>query len=161
MEKYYLVDKNSILYKRYYDYVNHKIEIAPLIEKFKLENFIEAQLHATTQKTFYIVPSDEDLKKFDSKLTKENSNGLRAFKKNSKIGKEYIKLLEKNNIEIIERPDVYFYFRTPGRFNYRLFHAHDSLYCSYGSDLEFKTPKGFKEIKASKFFEIIESFTSN
>ena len=44
-----------------------------------------------------------------------------------------------------------------GKMNSRLFDIDNTIYCSFKQDDDINTPEGMIEIKASKFWEIIEN----
>lgn len=58
------------------------------MEEFKENNEIESKEYHAENDTLYIVPTDTDIEKFGKMLCKDIGNGLRAFKKTSKINKD-------------------------------------------------------------------------
>ena len=157
MEKFYIVTKESNLNKEYWEYVNNIKEVNKYVKEFMKQESIGAIEYHVDYKKIYIVPTENDVERFNSKLTKPLDNGLRAFKTNSLVGKKWIEFVKNNDIKILHKPFVGTYFNAYGRSYQRLFHIGDIVYCSYETEFNFNNPKGFTEIKASEFYRVIES----
>lgn len=156
MEKFFIVTEESSLNNEYWDYQKNSKDVNEHVKKFMELKEIEAHEYYASEKKFYIVPTNSDLEKFDKILSKPLDNGLRAFKGNSKIAKEWQKYLESNEVKILHKPFVGAYFRGLGSCRCRLFHIKNILYCNYQCDYDFTSPTGFTEIKASEFHKAIE-----
>lgn len=156
MEKFFIVTKESSLNKEYLEYQNNVKEVNEYVKKFMEAEGIESKEYSLSENKFYIVPTSNDLEKFNKVLSKPLDNGLRAFKGNSKISKAWERYLESNKFKILHKPYVGVYFRGFGTCKYRLFNIGDVLYCSFECDYDFSSPTGFIEIKASEFYRAIE-----
>jgi len=158
MEKFFIVTEQSSLHKDYFDWKENIEQVRILVNKFFKTNGIE-----TTQYGFYgdnlcIVPTENDLKKFNNVLGKDTGDQLRPFKGNSKINKLWVKTLNENSVERKRKPYVpmYFPFHGGGKMSSRLFDVDDVVYCFYKNNRDFDTPENMIEIKASEFYKIIE-----
>lgn len=157
MEKFYIVTEESSLNKQYWEYKNNVKEVNEYVKKFMDQEGIEANEYYANTKKIYIVPTENDIKSFNSKLNKELEGGLRQFKLNSAIAKRWIEFVKDNNIKILHKPFVGTYFNAYGRSKSRLFNIDDTVYCTYETEFNFNNPKGFTEIKASEFYSAIEN----
>lgn len=158
MEKYFIVTEQSPLHKDYFDWMNNTQQIHVLVSPFLTTNNIEANLYGFYGDNLCIVPTDNDLVKFKNVLGKDLGNTLRPFKSNSKIQKSWEKMLKENNIEKKSKPYTPMYFdRCFGKMSSRLFDIDNVVYCSFKQEVDFGIPEGMVEIKASKFWEIIEN----
>ena len=155
MERFYIVTKESGLYKEYWNYKKALKENNKLVKEFFQQENIKAKEYYADEEKLYIVPTEDDLKAFNKILNKELENGLRQFSLNSIIAKKWTKFGKENNIKIINKPIVPIYFESYGKSRSSLFNIGDTVYCSYEMSCEFENPKGFKEIKASEFFKAI------
>lgn len=121
-------------------------------------NDIEShEYHASTE-VLYIVPTAVDMGKFDKVLSKDVGNGLRPFKKTSKINKAWVEFLASKELKVLSKPFLGFAFQVYGKFSTRLFHIEEELYASMSAGHDFETPEkeGFLEIKASEVYKIVE-----
>ncbi len=158
MEKYFIVTEDSPLYKDYNDWMDNTQQLHILVKLFLPVNNIEADHYGYYGDNLCIVPTDNDLNNFKNVLSKDLGNGLRPFKSNSKIQKSWEKILSEGNIEKKSKPYVPMYFsHCSGKMNSRLFDIDNVVYCSFKQNDNYETPKGMIEIKASKFWEIIEN----
>jgi len=158
MEKYFKVTKDSSLCNDYWSFVKNKKVINELVIEFIKKHHIETHSYGTSNDKFYIQPTNVDIQNFDSVLNKPIENGLRSFKKNSVIGKDWLKSLNEKGLTVKRKPMVPMYFdNIYGHFHSRLFDTDGIVYCSIeGEFSELDTPKGFEEMKASEFFKIVE-----
>lgn len=158
MEKFFIVTEQSELHRDYFDWKNNLEEIRLLICEFFDRNDIETTQYGFHGDNLCIVPTENDLVKFNNVLSNEVMEQLRPFKGNSKIQKAWVKTLEENNLERKRKPYVPMYFplHGGGRISSRLFDIDDIVYCSFSNSWDIKTPEGMIEIKASKFWETVE-----
>lgn len=155
MEKYFEVTSESALWDEY-----NKYEEAFYINRKKAEEFcvshnIGDNFGYLESMLFLKYPSNEDKEKFKGQLcSKSSEDGYVAFKKNSKIGKDW----KNKGFKVLYRPFVGSYFQDClGRTSSRIFKIGDKVYCSFKNEYDtMETPKGFNEMKASEFFKIIE-----
>ncbi len=162
MEKFYVVTDESSLKKDYLDYKKNDEMVREHIKNFMIDNGILTKEYAPTDESLYIIPTKEDINTFDTVLCKADKNGLRQFKKGSKIGKAWIKSLKEKDLTILHKPFVAFYFdNCYGKHRTRLFDINGVVYTSMNlteyDEYDFGTPQGMKEIKASEFYKIIEN----
>lgn len=157
MEKFYIVTENSSLNGAYWRYKNNVKEVNEYVKKFMEQEGIKANEYYVDAEKIYIVPTEDDIINFDSRLNKELENGLRQFKLNSLVAKRWVDFVYCNDIEILRKPFVAAYFNAYGRSKSRLFNIGDTVYCSYENEFDFNNPNGFKEIKASEFYSAIEN----
>ncbi len=161
MEKYFIVTQESPLYHDYFAWKENRKKVYEHVKKFMTDYNITSQEYHASQNLFYIVPTQEDLDKFGKALGKDIGNGLRPFKRNSKIGKAWIKSLEDSKLKILPKPAPIFYFEgVCGRYRTRLFDIEGTVYCSIEPLYSEKIPVGMKEIKASEFYKILEEHAS-
>jgi len=158
MEKYFIVTEQSKLYGEYMRYIQNKKDVNDHVKEFTAKNEIKTTEYYANSGYLYIVPTENDLEKFEKVLTKPVNDGLRSFKKNSKINKQWVKSLDEKDLKVINKPVVLFYFtRGYGKTRSRLFNVDKVLYCSFEVDTtELDCPEGMVEIKASEFYKILE-----
>lgn len=159
MEKFFIVTDKSRLKKDYEDYLENSKKVNELAKEFMDAHGFETHHYGVRGDIFFIVPTREDKVNFSNQLYKDSQgNGLVGFKKNSKMGKAWIDLLEDKKITVQDKPSLPLYFSTFfGRSSSRLFKVKDIVYCSIDANTQkIDNPEGFEEIKASEFYKIIE-----
>jgi len=156
MERYFIVTEKSSLHKSWFEYLDNKNAINELVKAFMEEQGIESTEYYVDNESIYIVPTENDKEKFGRVLGSATNEGLCKFKKSSKIGKAWISALETNDLHVIHKPMVIWYFKgVGGRFRSRIFDQDGVLYCSL-EPCHGELPEGFVEMKASEFFKVIE-----
>ncbi|NEZ46136.1 hypothetical protein FDF74_02785 [Clostridium niameyense] len=180
MEKAFIVNRESKLYKDIKKYRDLESEQKKFINKFFKEYDIEANTYRITgdgliNKPFqeydsnislYIDPTENDLKKYGKILNKQGRYGLRAFRKTSKIAKEFTKQCIDEQIVInLWYPRVGDYFESISFYGcgFTIFENEECFYLRVESDFlkENDIPEGFKEIKLSDFHIAKEKFENN
>ena len=86
----------------------------------------------------------------------DGATGLMFFKQNSKVYKEWIALLKKNNLKVKCRPQPGFYFGIWGRGSSRLFEHDGKLYMSLNYNEDFEDPQDCEPILGSEFYKVLE-----
>lgn len=155
MEKFFTIKKDSAFYEAYVQYEKDVKANAEAFKKFSEEHGIEATLYVPGDSFVMIIPTQNDLKNFEGMfIAKEFGDGLRKFKKNCKITKDWVEVAK--TIPKPNKPDYFSYgMRFNGRFSSRCFMIG---YVLYGS-AESKTVElldFMEEIKASEFYKAIE-----
>lgn len=160
MEKYFIVTKDASLHDDYFAYKNNDRDISVIAKEFMEQYGIEAKQYARSSGSFYISATQNDYEKFKPMFKKDKINGLYEFKKNSEIGKAWIELLKSKDLKVLHKPFIAFEFSkfNGGKYSTRLFDIDGVVYLSFDCGYEVDTPDGFKEIKASEFFKIIEDY---
>jgi len=160
MERYFQVTGQSDLFNQYMEYKNNQQVLHNISKEFMDTQGIETDTYAYQSNTFYIVPTEKDLEKFNKSLCKPLSNDLRAFKANSKVGKAWVNILEEKQVKIKYKPFVGHSFRNClGKNRSRIFAIDSIVYCSFENEYDFEdTPEGFIELKASEFWKIVEDY---
>jgi hypothetical protein len=158
MEKFFIISNDTDLAKDYLEYKNNRKIVHEHVNSFMEKYEIKSQGYNAGNETFYIDPTKEDIEKYDKILGKEVDNGLRPFKKSSKIHKEWIKSLKDNDIKVKHKPHIAWYFKdfVGGRYSSKLFDIDGVVYCSFRWDGNVDCPEGFIELKASEFWKIVE-----
>ena len=158
MQKFYEVTSESNLWKDYLDYKENSNTINEIYKYFSEEHEIESTQYYPTTDNLYIVPTQNDEETFKNQLTKKDlGNGLRRIRVNSNINKSWITTLQRLDLKVLNKPYVPFYFNVYGRIRTMIFSIDDKVYCSIETENDFNTPHvGFKEIKASEFYKMIE-----
>ena len=158
MEIYFKVKKDNPIYKKYFEWWNNLDVIKKKWEQFRKLVGIEST-QFVPKKELYIVPTENDLIKFGRFFYKQDyGKGLRKFKATSTIQKDWERFC-KNNLELIDKPTLFYDFPVMGKTRTRLFHYKDEVYASIENefiDENYIVPKGYEEIKASEFYKIIE-----
>lgn len=155
MEKYYIVAPDSPVHKKYLDYkaMSEKVNIA--FKEFAKEWEIETHEYYQSVEYLHICPTESDAKKF-GKYFKKDASGL--FKKNSPLAKDWADKCRALGLTSAFKPNLGFEIAVYGRSRSRLFMIKDILYASFEIDRDYENPEGFKEIKASEFFKIVEEY---
>lgn len=158
MEKYFKVKKENHIYNDYFKWWNNLDNVKRKWEQFRKLEGIEATQFVPRQE-LYIVPTEVDLINFGRFLCKDIfPGGLRKFKKTSSVQKDWERFC-KNNLELIDKPILFYDFPVMGKTKTKLFHYKDEVYCSIDNEYineNFKIPEGYEEIKASEFYKIVE-----
>lgn len=159
MEKYFIVTEESGLHKEHKEYSEFFTKMHKIAVGFMKKHGIEANEFYYMRDRFAIVPSSNDEINFNNMLKKVTKNGLRFFRQNSKVNKDWEKTVKDSGIEWKFSPWVRMYFdQRGGMASTRLFDIDGTVYCSLQQKAEINTPKGFIEIKASEFFKVIEDY---
>lgn len=157
MEKYFEISKNHEVYNGYFEWLEFKNKINKAFKDYASKREIEASEFLPRQDTVGIVPTKADNEKFE-KFLKQPDGRIRFFKKNTAYAKEWVQMLRNEGIKISHKPRIAWYFNWY-KSRTRLFNIESKLYGSYECEQdEFKLPDGFIEMKASKFFKIIEDW---
>lgn len=159
-EKCFIVKKENHIYTDYFKWWNNQENLSNKWKQFKKLTGIESEVFVPRIE-LYIVPTENDLNKFEKMFIKKVFNdGLRKFKANSSIQKDWEKFIYNNKV-LVSKPDIIFDFIgkcISGRIRSRLFHYKDIVYCSLNGDFYSDyIPEGYEEIKKSEFYKIIET----
>lgn len=155
MEKYYIVSADSALGKAYQNYKTDSDLLYKTYLDFAKEKGITSDGVYLTAKRLWINPTAEDKEKFGAEFMMDEPG---KFKKTSQLCKEWVNLCKEKGIRGLAKPNPIFYFHISDFFNcrYRLFELDGVIYCTLFSSDEFDAPDGLSEIKASKFYTIME-----
>lgn len=162
MTKFYKLDKGDI-YNQYLEYEKNVKYVHKFVIKFLPENGFEAHLYCCQRNGLYIVPTENDLKKFNSILCKpekgDYKTGLRKIKKSSSIAKKWVKTLKDNNLKITEKPYAMRLFAFVGKISYEIFKYKNTYYYNVKTDYTGITPIGdVEEIKGSEYYKASEEW---
>lgn len=155
MEKYYIITPDSTVHKDYLDYREMSKKVNSAFREFAKEQGIETHEYYQSAQYLHICPTDGDTDKF-GKYFKKDAPGL--FKKNSQLAKAWVNKCQALGLKSPHKPHLGFEIGVFGRTSGRLFMIGDILYASFRADYDFENPAGFKEIKASEFFKVIEEY---
>ena len=155
MEKFLNIKKNNIIYKKYFEW---KEKLPKVYEKWEdFCNLVGLETESfVPQQTLYIVPTENDLKKFDKYFCKSiYGGGLRKFKQNSPIQKDWERFAKSNDM-IIFKPNFAMDFVGRcmiGRFSTRMFDYAEEIYCSISANFySWEVPEGYEEITGETFY---------
>ena len=155
LEKFFTVNEGSQLYDDYWAWKNSIEPNRKIADDFFKEFGIESTLFCPSHNVIGIVPTENDKAKFEKQLcSKETNEGLRFFKKNSAINKEWVK--RAIEIKNTHKPSPAWYNNYMGRSSSRLFDYNGVLYCSFSADQIEMSSDIFTEIKGSEFYRIME-----
>ncbi|HDK7158454.1 TPA: hypothetical protein PTV43_003661 [Clostridium botulinum] len=180
MEKAFIVSKESELYKDIEQYRKLENQQREFINKFFKENDIEANQYRVSGDgfcnvpfeeyeetiTLYIIPTDKDKEKFSKVLNKPGKRYLQAFRKTSKIAKDFRKQIVDEHIVInLDQPRIGDYFKSISFYGcgFTVFEHENCVYLRVESNFlkEDDNPNGFKEIKLWEFYKMQEEFKKN
>ena len=158
MEKFYVIKPECGFYKQVFDYLENAQIVNKLFNQFSHDMGIESNLYYASNDTVSIVPTAKDKEKFANQFKKyaDGATGLMFFKQNSKVYKEWIALLKKNNLKVKCRPQPGFYFGIWGRGSSRLFEHDVKLYMSLNYNEDFEDPQDCEPILGSEFYKVLE-----
>ncbi len=156
MEKYYIVTTDSPIYKEYIDYKAMSEKVNTAFVEFAKEQGFETHEYYQSAERLYICPTDGDIDKF-GKYFKKDTPGL--FKKNSLPAKAWVNKCKALGLKSPHKPILSFEFRVFGLTSSRLFMINNVLYASFKAYCDFDNLAGFKELKASEFFKVIEEYS--
>ena len=159
MDKYFTIKKGSRLYIDYFQWKEDLKIIRELFNELATKYGIEATSFVPRKTQLLIVPTAKDDDNFYKQFTQAyHDNGLRQFKCNSDIGKDWTRLVRDTAIPY--KPNFFLYIGVSGRYHERLFSINDVLYGSLSAECRFELHECMSEIKASEFYKIIEEFES-
>lgn len=183
MERAFIVTSESEYFKDYAKFLEKNEEQRAFINKFFNEKGIDGNTYIVGGNGMMNVPFSEsdkseiglrvesteiNLSKFGKMLCKEDQNGLCAFKKSSKIAKEFADKCVDLRIPInLYSPRVGDYFASLRHGIYgcssERFLLDDIIYLKIISEYitADETPEGFTEIKLSEYHKIAESMKEN
>lgn len=159
-EKCFIVKKENHIYKEYFDWWNNYKNLGSKWKEFKELVGIETTTFVLDTNLF-IVPTKNDINNFGKMFCEKiYQEGLRKFKTDSKIQKDWEEFVKNNNIRTT-KPNFIFDFigdSINGNIQSKLFHYNDIVYASIKGEFysNSKIPEGYEEIKKSEFYKIIE-----
>ena len=162
MENCFIVTEQSELHKDYYDY-RENVKMVDNIVKGLMDKYnINTKWYYVDKFGFAIEPTEKDIELFDKMLKLPLENGVRFFKKNSKVHKDWLNLLKSNKFNVLHKPRVGSYFdNLYGKFQSRLFNVDEVLYCSVDTNMDdLECPDGMVRIKTSEFYKVVEDNTN-
>lgn len=159
MEKFFRLTKDGSQYLECERWTQEQKDLMEIFSGISKQFGIETTRFSPISTALIIVPTAEDVAKFQSQLTKEWHEGYaRSFKKNSAVGKAW-----KEKISAFGtfhgKPFVPFWFNgCYGRLQTRLFKQdgvwYGSISCAGDDDNEY--PEGIEKMLGSEFYQIIE-----
>lgn len=160
IEKFYIAEEGSRLREDYLRYSENTLEVCDMVNIFCEQNDIEAFIYHANSSGLSIEATDKDLKRFGNQLCNPDKFGLSRFKKNSKMHKKWVKLLEENNVEVLNKPYVPFYFHTSyTKAEYSIFsHIDGEVYVSIRANGDFEPNDELREIKGSEYHKVLEYY---
>lgn len=158
MEKYFRIKDECRFKKDYFDYMENSKMLNDFIKEFFDKHDIETSKYYLSEEQLYIVPTESDVYKFDKQLNKPKDQGLRAFKKNSRVNKAFVNKLKENDLKILRKPQLWMYIDFLGRMSTQTFIKNSEIYAKVETDYKFiYSTEYFEEIKASEYYKIKES----
>ena len=159
MEKFFKVKKDNIIYKKYYEW---RLELPKIQEKWKeFCNLTGIEAESFVPGTsLYIIPTQNDLNKFEKYFCKDIfRGGLRKFKKSSPIQQDWERFARTNGM-LIEKPNFVMDFVGRcfiGRVESQMFDYSGEIYCSVNADFHsLNFPEGYEEITGETFYHYYE-----
>jgi len=159
MENCFIVTDQSKLHKEYFDYRNNIKIIDDIAKKLMEKHNIQTKFYYANNESFAIQPTDKDTELLNKMLKVPIEDGVRFFKKNSKVNKDWLELLKSNDVKVLRKPFLMRYFNNVyGKIRSRLFDVDGILYCSIECENvdDIKCPEGMERIKTSEFYKIVE-----
>lgn len=155
MEKFYIVPNDSILGKKYLEYLDAVNKITDLFREFSTQKNIHTHTFYPTVTRLWIDPDAEDIKNFASSFMADTPG---KFKLRNPVNKEWVSLCKENGlIKDAHKPYIPFYFTFGcSGCSWRLFDMDDVIYCTFSTDNDFKAPDYLIEIKGSEFYIAVE-----
>ncbi|TCU69647.1 hypothetical protein EV204_1084 [Tissierella praeacuta] len=162
MEKFYIAEEDSKLRKDYLSYKEQSEQVRLIMKDFLTSHGIESKKYYVNKNTIAVVATNNDKEVFQRQLKKKDKEGLFFFKVNSKVHKDWIKLIESTGLEIPNKPIMWDYFTSfYGRIATRLLDIDGQVYCSMKAEGDFEPKDKLTEIKASEFFKTIEDYNES
>lgn len=157
-EKFFTIVQSSDFYAAYVQYMNDLKLYRMAFREFLNTYEIEGTEYVPSDKIVMIVPTEYDLKNFDGMFTKKiYEHGLRCFKRNSRITKEWLEIVKTKNLKVPVKPNYLCYgLVVTGRIFSRCFMIGEIMYGSIEADSDIELLDFMSEIKASVFWKIIE-----
>lgn len=154
MEKFFIVTDKCKYKKDYLDYQKNITDVNEVVKEFFNENNIETSKYYLDNNKLYIIPTDKDTENYGSVLNKPVQQGLRAFKKTSKISKMFYENINNKGLKILNRPSLWMYMNGfYGSFSTVTSLVGDTMYLKidteYGNEIN---ETGMNEIKASEYY---------
>lgn len=154
MEQFFEITEKSAHYAEYFEYIECKNVERECVKCFMLENDINSTQYLIRNNCLY-VEYENNKDKYKAQFKKGTIAGLVGFKKSSEIGKLFMQC----NIKSATKPFVPLFFNNvTGRLHTRLFNIGLHVFCSIDTEFSDKlsVPVGFKELKATEFWKLVE-----
>ena len=164
MENCFIVTNQSKLHKEYFDYRNNIKFVDDIAKELMEKHNIETKYYYANNESFAIQPTYKDTGLFNKMLKVPIEDGIRFFKKNSKVNKDWLELLKSNDVNVLRKPFLMRYFNNAyGKIRSRLFDVDGILYCSIECENvdNIECPEGMERIKTSEFYKIVEDNSDN
>ena len=157
MKRFFIV-KNETLIKQVKDFESMRNKVNDAFIEFAKEHDIKTRKFYRFTDKLRIIPTRNDLQKFNDQLRVDKQ----TFKKNSTMGKSWVKVCKENELKTVTPPswecanladeDIY-------KFRCSLFSLGDKVYGTLEVDEPFNlSEEHFVELKASEFYKTIEEY---
>lgn len=157
MRKFFILTDECEYKKDYLNYMENAKIVNELVKEFFRDKGVETKEYYIDSNQLYIIPTEKDEDKFDKYLNKPIEQGLRAFKKNSKMNKDFMQFFKDRNVEILKNPILIMYLSFTGKVRTTTFLKGDTMYAEIEAEKAFNSDvKGFIEIKASEYYLAVE-----
>ena len=158
MEKFFKINSESDLYRKYFDFIDMSKKFNEIYKEFAQKHEIESHEYYQSANRLCICPTEKDKERFKGMFC---ADSYTDFKKTAPICKEWAKLCKENKIETPRKPSVAWDTNVnlnSNRSSQRLFHIGNMLIGSIDNkcDEKFDLSSEFEEIKASEFYKIVE-----
>lgn len=160
MEMYFRLDNKLGLAKHIKRYFESRNGSKTIFNEFREKEEIETTQYYFNERDLMIVPTENDLQKFDSSLKMSECNGLRTFKKNSKIFKRWNEFVKEKGFKIVDKPMIALYIRRYMGGQSQYFVHNDVVYLMLNPRCETNVDEnGFTSIKGSEFHALLEKIS--
>lgn len=155
MEKIFVGDKNTEWYKKCRGYLDAKREQKETIKEFCDAHGIDDKDWKADSMSIF-VREDEKYSEYKSQskssIYYDKDGSYYQIRKNSKLGKDFLKL----GLKPLYRPLVGFELLAGIRLKYGQFIHSEHIYIRIETDNEVPCPEGFEEMKMSDYFALVE-----
>ena len=104
-EKFFTINKDSDFYAAYMQFRKDLNNYWIVFNEFLEIHEIEATEYVPSDKCVMIIPTENDLKKFDGMFTKKtNGCGVRYFKKNCAITRDWLETVKTKHLKVPVKP---------------------------------------------------------
>lgn len=157
-EKFFTINKDSDFYAAYMQFKKDLNNYWIVFNEFLEIHEIEATEYVPSDKCVMIIPTENDLKKFDGMFTKKtNGCGVRYFKKNCAITRDWLETVKTKHLKVPVKPSYLRYgLMVMGKVSSRCFMVGDILYGAIKADSDIELLNFMTEIKGSVFWKVVE-----
>ena len=147
---YFIVSENHQLAKDYRSYEINRDKTVAMLNEFLADRNMKPVLYYADNQTIHAKFEEKTMWNGDM-VKASDDHGCRAFRKPSKVAREWRKLLKEKQHRVTWQPRPSPYLGYGFRASWRFVESNGRLYLYYDTDVKVEPIEGFTEILSSEF----------